>query len=94
MDDMNRRRKILLIDEEDVLGVLTRGITMRDNQTVLLRRYKGVPDGVIVKGVQYEFPTLSFAFCLQHESFDPVPVGTMLPYFTAGTEEVVVKRIR
>lgn len=75
------RRKILRVSECDVLGLL------RDMDNlpgfVRLPRFE-IPEGVKVCGVYPKYESRSFEFVLEHESFDPVPEGMLLPHIAVG----------
>jgi|LGVE01.1.fsa_nt_gb hypothetical protein len=73
--DLHKRRKILSIPFDEVLGNL---YALRSVENVI--QHKELPPGYIIKCVQHNFERQTFDFLIIHESFEKVLEGVVAPY--------------
>lgn len=78
-EESGRRVKMIYLPVRQLLGMLD--WKSRDYDTINLPVIEGLPDGYVVRAVEYQFERDAFALMIEHSSFDLVPFGVEAPAF-------------
>ncbi len=72
------------VSREDVIELFQE----RSRPTIAVKRFS-LPEGYIIRGVNYAPYEDCFVFIVEHPSFDPVPLGQILPKLGANIEDTL-----
>ncbi len=92
-DTKERRYKIAYIPHEFIIHFLTFMFSFNERDYIAMPIIKDLPkEGCEVKTVSYFPERDAFGFIIHHESFEPVPLGTICPEIII--KDILFKRVK